>query len=1213
MNTMIHRGVLLAAAAALILAAAGPARADDTEIYTGASGNGIQPNVLFIIDTSGSMGTQVYTQQPYDPSTTYTGDYDTSQTYWGYVASSGGGYTRFNIEGSFASSWNRCAASQTALANNGYYTGTLAFWDPNAGHGRHRQGAWQQFPRSYGWGYKSWGGGGASIGNYVECQADNGSNGDSQTSDPTAAPWAANGTAGPWSASQSDSVSWASTGSSETIYTGNYLNYLENAQATFEGTRLSIVQGVTKQLINSVSGINVGLMRFDNGGGSYPDPSPYPGITFNYGSDNGGYVVYPMQDVVAARSSFPTAIDSMSPGGNTPLAETMYEAAQYYRGGPVEYGDHSAPGLSADGSRIKVNGNPSHTYASPIQAECQKNFIVYLTDGLPTTDGGADTAIKDLPGWNEGDCSYSSGSDCLPNLAGYLYKTDQSSAYNGEQNITTYTVGFEGGSGGGSPDPAFLQQTAQNGGGKFYLADDTSSLTQAFHSIITQILKINTTFTAPAVSVNAFNRIQNRNELYFTLFRPTSYVRWPGNVKRFDLGHPTGSSSSGPLEIVDTNGNAAVDQATGFFKDSATSFWTPTSDAPDGGDVTKGGAASLLSVPPNRKVYTYTGSSSDLTTASNLLSTSNSAINDALLSLGTGTTCGTTCQQVVHWAQGKELDANGNVVTDSSGNPVPRQELGDPLHSVPRIVTYGGTQSDPQMVLYVTTNDGYLHAFNVGAIGGTSFDGTSSGQEMFTFIPPDELPRLQTLMDDNAGSHIYGLDGSVTAWVKDVNRNGKIEPSAGDHVYIYFGMRRGGRNYYALDVTNPADPKFLWEIKGGTDSSGNALTPGFANLGQSWSQPTMAKIDLNGTATEVLIFGGGYDTSEDSGPGPDSMGDGVYIVNATTGNLIWRAGPDSGANLQLTGMDYAIPSRVSVVDLNNDGLADRLYVGDMGGNVWRIDLNESNTGAGDLASDGYQLASLGSAASSNASDNRRFYYQPDIAPVYKGPGAPYLAVAIGSGYRAHPLDTTVHDQFFVLKDPNINGNPSATPTPIQESDLYNATSDVIGTGSSSQQQSALATLSSDKGWYINMQEPDSSWIGEKVLAAPLIVNGSVTFTTFTPVASNSTSSCAPSQGRARAYTVNLENATPVFNLDNVGSSTALTQTDRYTELKRGGIPPSPTLIFPSGSEASGSTSSSGSGSFCSGGNQPVLLVGPEKIPTNVCNAPVITYWHDDKY
>ncbi|HYW03957.1 MAG TPA: hypothetical protein VFA86_08445, partial [Gammaproteobacteria bacterium] len=209
MNTVIHRSILLAAAAALILAAAGPARADDTEIYTGASGNGIQPNVLFIIDTSGSMGTQVYTQQPYDPSTTYSGDYDTSQTYWGYVASSGGGYTRFNIEGSFASSWNRCAASQTPLASNGYYTGTLAFWDPNAGHGWRRHGAWQQFPRTKGRGFGS-SGSGASISNYVECQADNGSNGDSQTSDPTAAPWAANGTAGPWSASQSDSVSWAS-------------------------------------------------------------------------------------------------------------------------------------------------------------------------------------------------------------------------------------------------------------------------------------------------------------------------------------------------------------------------------------------------------------------------------------------------------------------------------------------------------------------------------------------------------------------------------------------------------------------------------------------------------------------------------------------------------------------------------------------------------------------------------------------------------------------------------------------------------------------------------------------------------------------------------------------------------------------------------------------------------------------------------------------
>lgn len=1207
MSNHIRHIALTAAVAGTILLTAAPARADDTEIYTGG-GNGIQPNVLFIIDTSGSMGTQVYTQTPYAPSTDYSaspysGTYDNTQTYWGYTTVDWNGQTTFHVLGSFASSWNRCAASQGPLASTGYYTGTLAYWVPPAsGRWRRRSDRWEQFPNRF---FSS-----STISDYVECKADSGSNGDSQAADPTAAPWAADGSAGPWSSSQANSVNWSSTGGSVTIYTGNYLNYLATAQSTYLGTRLSIVQDVTKQLINSVSGINVGLMRFDNGGGSYPDPSPYPGVTFNYSSDNGGYVVYPMQDVVSARSTFPTAIDSMSAGGNTPLAETMYEAAQYYRGGPVIYGDHSAPGLSADGSRIKINGDPSHTYLSPISAECQKNFIVYLTDGAATSDGGADTAIQSLPGWNQGQCSFSSGNDCLPNLAAYLNQTDQSSDYSGQQDITTYTVGFEGGSGGGAPDPAFLQLTAQNGGGKFYLADDTSSLTQAFHSIITQILKINTTFTAPAVSVNAFNRIQNRNELYFTLFRPSAYVHWPGNVKRFDLGHPNGSSGSGPLEIVDVNNDAAVNPATGFFNDSATSFWTPTADAPDGGDVTKGGAASLLTVPPNRNVYTYTGTSSNLTAASNQLSSSNSAITDALLGLGTGTTCGTTCQEVMNWAQGKELDSNGNVVTDSSGNPVPRQELGDPLHSVPRIVTYGGTQSDPQMVLYVTTNDGYLHAFNVGAIGGTSFDGTTSGQEIFAFVPPDELPRLDSLMNDNAGSHTYGLDGSVTAWVKDVNHDGTIDPAAGDHVYLYFGMRRGGDNYYAVDVTDPGQPKFMWEIKGGVDGSGNALTPGFGSLGQTWSQPTLAKIDLNGTPTEVLVFGGGYDNNEDSGPGPDTLGTGVYIVNAETGALIWRAGPDASADLQLTGMQYAIPSTVSAVDLNNDGLVDRLYVGDMGGNVWRIDINESNTGAGNLGS-GYKLASLGYAASTATGGNRRFYYQPDVAPVYQGPGAPYLAIAIGSGYRAHPLQTGTHDQFFVLKDPDINGVQSTPPSPIVEADLYDATADVIGTGTSSQQQTALGNLASAKGWYINMQEADGSWVGEKVLAAPLIVNGSVTFTTFTPVSSNSTSSCAPSQGRARAYVVNLENATPIFNLDNLGSSDALTQSDRYTELKRGGIPPEPTLIFPSGAQASGSSGSGSAGGFCTGGNQPVLLVGPEKVPTNVCNAPVITYWHDD--
>ena len=136
------------------------------------------------------------------------------------------------------------------------------------------------------------------------------------------------------------------------------------------------------------------------------------------------------------------------------------------------------------------------------------------------------------------------------------------------------------------------------------------------------------------------------------------------------------------------------------------------------------------------------------------------------------------------------------------------------------------------------------------------------------------------------------LTASPVLYTRDIGLDGTIDASAGDKAYVFFGLRRGGSMYYALDISNPGSPSFMWKI--------DPTTPGFSELGQSWSIPVVTKIPgyydtVNGRKVykPVLIFGAGYDTNKD-GTGvatADSMGRGIFIVDATTGALVWSVTP----------------------------------------------------------------------------------------------------------------------------------------------------------------------------------------------------------------------------------------------------------------------------------------------------------------------------------
>src|SRR5690606_29166093 len=213
---------------------------------------------------------------------------------------------------------------------------------------------------------------------------------------------------------------------------------------------------------------------------------------------------------------------------------------------------------------------------------------------------------------------------------------------------------------------------------------------------------------------------------------------------------------------------------------------------------------------------------------------------------------------------------------------------------------------------------------------------------------------------------------------------------------LFFGLRRGGRVYYGLDITDRDRPQVLWRL------DGTAL-PG---LGQTWSTPVPTRIHLDAPAHNgaraVGDFAGGPDETQDNHvASTDSTGTGLYIVDAFSGALLWHGGP-SNATRTFADMRYSMPADVKVIDLDGDGFADRIYAADMGGQIWRFDIFNGRP-ASQLVTGGV-IARLGAAANpaeASRADARRFYYAPDVALATTG-GRTFLHIGIGSGYRAHP-------------------------------------------------------------------------------------------------------------------------------------------------------------------------------------------------------------------
>lgn len=549
---------------------------------------------------------------------------------------------------------------------------------------------------------------------------------------------------------------------------------------------------------------------------------------------------------------------------------------------------------------------------------------------------------------------------------------------------------------------------------------------------------------------------------------------------------------------------------------------------------------------------------------------------------------------LINWVRGTDnaQDENANLSSTDARASI----HGDVLHSKPQVVNYNRDGTENDVYVFYGANDGALRAVK----GGFASDG---GTENWAFVAPEFFSQLKRLRDnsqiiDPSAPKAYFFDGPISVYTYDANGDGKLNAADGDKVYVYMSMRRGGRYIYALDVSDPDTPKFMWK-KGCPNIGDNVgCDTGYDELGQTWAEPQIGFVRASPT-TPMLFVAGGYDpTVEDIQPclitantstavtadlggvatftsaGTCSTvgatptvvnrtkGRGIFVINALTGAVFWRAGPDAAADKQVSGMKFAMPADLFVLNRDGDnsrtittgarenvgrGFVDRIYAPDTGGNVWRVDIDPV------LKTD-WAVRQLASISASGAIGTRKFLYKVD-AVAGSDPTGGFDAILVGSGDREHPFDATVGNRIYMFKD-RIQGIPVVGATPpatITTADLYDATANDVQQTTGATQTAARAALNAAQGWRIILGT------GEKVTTNVVTVAGESFFNTNQPSSSASSvlGNCESNLGIARLYNVRFDDASAVRDLN---GSTTLTLADRSQIKAGGGFAPPPVQV-----------------------------------------------------
>jgi type IV pilus assembly protein PilY1 len=649
---------------------------------------------------------------------------------------------------------------------------------------------------------------------------------------------------------------------------------------------------------------------------------------------------------------------------------------------------------------------------------------------------------------------------------------------------------------------------------------------------------------SPTVPKDSLNSFVLQKEAYYPQFQPTpdkTYQLWAGNLKKYNVVEGI-LKDKGGNKIVDNNGRI-IDNY---------DLWAPTvnESVKDADETTygstkfslMGGVKSQLKLrtdanTENRKLLTNRIANGSGTSATFVNSTTLRQVK--VTDLADTTYQNDSNRGYLISLLGYGVDAANPTGINLTTAPELRQ-VGAVMHSSPILVTNKGKITYTNNILGSTNREDYiLFGTTQGLLHVAD---AKTGKEKFAFVPNEMVENQKEAFlkyDSTTGGLsklYYGVDApwaTYTEYVVDSSSNltvGTGRNSQKGKQVAYGGLRMGGRSYYALDLANMDNPKLLFQISpsdqkiyyNGSSKDVSALQ----YMGQSWSKPSIAWVKWGKSRKRVMFVGGGYDAGGDDGDArtngvkgayagyesdtynqTNAKGGGVYMFDADTGDLLWWASKnattsssstDSGViGLNDTNLKYSVVSEIRTEDRNGDGLADHLYFGDLGGQLFRIDLNNNAATLGTFAKTPRLLLNLNAAAKSP-----RFYDMPGFS-IYDYAGKTFAAISVGTGNRSQPLkDYTVgtsgydYDAVYNIYDKDVTRKDLYSATTftktLTKADLGEITQD------NRNDDTTLVAPYSGNGWYYRFRSSGSSakLQSAKVFATPIVLNSRMYVSTF---------------------------------------------------------------------------------------------------------------------
>lgn len=730
------------------------------------------------------------------------------------------------------------------------------------------------------------------------------------------------------------------------------------------------------------------------------------------------------------------------------------------------------------------------------------------------------TLGKYSSGYSSGsNMSIPNGWDCIGAYTNALLDPNSNPA---GVTIKTAVVGFGSDfSNKATSDEKDADKWGELGLGGSYLGNNDQDIVTSVMAFLKKLQKYIPPVTTGSVTIPVDNLdTQNIQPWgYFPQFdpQPDSKVNtWIGNLKKYEVKNNV---------LLDRDGKNIIDSTTQISVDDPNDFWSDnsikktitkikrvgTADIEEDIEVRVGGALSQFKLgvvdSKERKIFTdrkidAQGVDSTIANDANLvqvkttdlktLNASNNFSKDpqrGYIAALFGYDVGATMAKALETDTSTATQTNfSNYLTQSNAT---LRQMGAVMHSKPVLITQSGTTAyndetgdltytDRDDLIVFGTTQGLLHIVRAGK---TRTD-SNAGKEVFTFMP-NEMVENQSQgflnQTQQGGTLNYGIDGQWTAYTEYVTKSTgtAYEPEVtvkGGKQWLYGGFRMGGSSYYALDLSDVTSSGGTPKLKFKIDPA-NSTNSAIRYMGQSWSKPTLTWVNWQGERKLVMLVGGGYDnvayeSSINYSPSSSiDKGAGVYMFDADDGSLLWWSSANVGSNSTQNNATYAenmkrsVVSQIKAIDRNNDGLADHLYFGDLGGQVWRVDLNASSK-AGDtenFANRAVRILDMSAAAKVP-----RFYSTPTFT-IHNSVNGYFGVLTIGSGNLSYPMSAeNQNDALYVVYDKDVTKRNLSV---LKDSEL--STIDVSPSGQGGKQLVANANGNtgvslSNGGWYYTL-------------------------------------------------------------------------------------------------------------------------------------------------